>query len=100
MFKAGMFLFAVICLAFFFFGRAHAEPQCDDGYALCMPACATHAAPERCMQRCQEAAARCAKSGVFRMPVGFLLNRRRVEEFSRAQGELPKVKSPRTKATH
>lgn len=95
--KTVSFLFAVICLALFFFGRAHAEPQCDDGYALCMPACATNAAPERCMQRCQEAAARCAKSGVFRMPVGFLLNRRRVEEFSRAEGELPKVKSPQRK---
>ena len=91
--KTGMFLFAVICFALFFSGKAHAEPQCDDGYALCMPACATHSAPERCMQRCQEAAARCAKSGVFRMPVGFLLNRRRVEELSRAEGELPKLKS-------
>ncbi len=92
MIRTMMFLFAVICLAFFFFGKAHAEPQCDDGYALCMPACVTNAAPERCMQRCQEAAARCAKSGVFRMPVGFLLTRPRVEEFSRAEGELPQGK--------
>jgi len=98
--KAVVFLFAVICLAFFFFGKARAEPQCADGYALCMPPCATNAAPERCMQRCQEAAARCAKSGVFRMPVGFLLNRRRVEEFSRAEGELPKGKPLQRKALH
>jgi hypothetical protein len=49
------------------------------------------------MQRCQEAAARCAKSGVFRMPAGFLLNRRRVEEISRAEGDLPKAKSPQRK---
>jgi hypothetical protein len=34
--KAVLFLFAVICLAFFFFEKACAEPQCDDGCALYM----------------------------------------------------------------
>src|SRR5436190_3434644 len=88
--KTILFLFAVACLAVFLFGAARAQSQCDDGYALCMSGCATHSAPERCMQRCQEAERRCAKSGVYRMPVGFLLNKARVQDFSRAEGELPR----------
>src|SRR5436309_217089 len=95
--KTILFFSAVYLLTIFFTRESPAHPQCDDGYALCMPACATRDVPERCMQRCQEAAARCSKSGVFRMPVGFLLNRSRIEEFSRAEGELPKPKSPQRK---
>ena len=68
---------------------ARAAPECDDGYGMCMAACAVDRSPERCMQRCQEAAMRCSKSGVFRMPVGFLLNKARLEDMARAQGELP-----------
>jgi hypothetical protein len=98
--KTILFLFAVFLLTLFFMKESPALPQCDDGYALCMPACATTDAPERCMQRCHEAATRCAKSGVFRMPVGFLLHRRVVEEFSRAEGDLPKVRSFQRKLRH
>src|SRR4051794_21761511 len=91
--KTILFLCAVYLLALFFVKESPAQAQCEDGYALCMPACATRDAPERCMQRCQEAASRCAKSGVFQMPVGFLLNRSRAEELSRGEGELPNVRS-------
>jgi len=69
-------------------GRSNAEPpECDDGYRLCMAGCATERIPERCMQRCQQASERCSKSGVFRMPAGFILNKARIEEVSRAQAE-------------
>src|SRR5215213_7167762 len=87
--KMFLFLLAVGLLAVFFSGKSRAQAQCDDGYALCMSGCVTDRAAERCMQRCQEAERRCTKSGVFRMPIGFLLNRARVEEMSNAQGELP-----------
>src|SRR3954466_96699 len=70
-------------------GAARAQPQCEDGYALCMSGCATDRSAERCMQRCQDAERRCSKSGVFRMPGGFLLNRSRVQDMSHAEGELP-----------
>src|SRR3954468_20515420 len=85
-----LLLSVVYLLTLFFTKESPAHPQCDDGYALCMPACATKETPERCMQRCKEAATRCETSGGFRMPIGFLLNRKSVEEFSRAEGELPK----------
>jgi len=68
---------------------ARAKPECEDGYRMCMSACAVDKSPERCMQRCQEAASRCEKSGVFRMLVGFLINKARLEELSRAQGVPP-----------
>jgi hypothetical protein len=68
---------------------ARAQAICDDGYALCMSGCATDRSPERCMQRCQEAERRCAKSGVFKMPVGFLLNKNRLQDMSHAEGQLP-----------
>src|SRR5215213_5096348 len=82
---------AILISASAHFGGANAQAQCDDGYTLCMSGCATDRAAERCMQRCREAERRCSKSGVFRMPVGFLLNRSRVEEMSSAQGELPQI---------
>src|SRR3954465_10683356 len=87
--KISLFLLAVALLAIFFSGKSQAQAQCDDGYALCISGCATDRSAERCMQRCQEAERRCAKSGVFKMPVGFLLNRARIQEMSSAQGELP-----------
>jgi len=87
--KMIVLLIAVLCLATFFLREAGAQAQCDDGYTLCMTNCATDRAPERCMQLCQEAANRCSKSGVFRMPMGFVLNKRRVQDFSHAEGELP-----------
>jgi hypothetical protein len=89
--KTFLFLVSVTLLAIFFSGKGRAQAQCDDGYTLCMSGCATDRAAERCMQRCQEAERRCAKSGVFRMPIGFLLNRTRIEEMSSAQGELPQT---------
>src|SRR3954454_7086337 len=89
--KTVLFLVAVTFLAIFFCGKGRAQAQCDDGYTLCMLGCATDRAAERCMQRCQEAERRCAKFGVSRMPVGFLLNRTRIEEMSSAQGELPQT---------
>src|SRR4051794_39240178 len=90
-----LFLLAVGFLAIFFSGESRAQEQCDDGYALCMSGCATDRAAERCMQRCQEAERRCAKSGVFKMPAGFLMNRARVEEMSNAQGQLPQTNKKR-----
>jgi hypothetical protein len=69
---------------------AHADPVCDDGYSVCMSGCATDRSPERCMQRCQDAERRCAKLGVFRIPVGFLLNKSRMQDISRAKGQLPR----------
>ena len=87
--KTILLVIALACLSPFFLGETRAQPQCDDGYALCMTNCATDGAPERCMQRCQEAERRCSKSGVFRMPIGFLFNKARIQDFSRAEGELP-----------
>jgi hypothetical protein len=84
-----LFLFALAALIIFFIGESPAQPQCEDGYSLCMANCATDRSPERCMQRCQEAERRCEKSGVFRMPIGFLLQRQRLEGMSHAEGELP-----------
>jgi hypothetical protein len=92
-----LLLSVVYLLTLFFTKESPAYSQCDEGYALCMPACATKETAERCMQRCKEAATRCETSGVFRMPVGFLLNRRSVEEFSRAEGELPQAKPSQRK---
>src|SRR5688572_1499229 len=82
-------LTATVLLTVPTFVTAHAQAQCDDGYTLCMSGCATDRAPERCMQRCQEAERRCAKSGVFRMPIGFVLNKNRLQDMSHAEGELP-----------
>jgi len=82
---------AIFLLSLFFFAEAsRALPICDDGYGLCMRNCTDDKSAERCMQRCQEATNRCAKSGIFRMPVGFLLNKRRMEDMSYAEGELPR----------
>jgi len=58
-------------------GPVFAQPnhaQCDDGYALCMSGCTNDQTAERCMQSCQGAQARCQKSGIFKMPAGFVLN--------------------------
>src|SRR3954464_10146316 len=93
--KISLFLLAVALLAIFFSGKSQDQAQWDDGYALCMSGCATDRSAERCMQRCQEAERRCAKSGVFKMPVAFLLNRARVEEMSSAQGELSEARTIR-----
>src|SRR3954470_2741661 len=71
-------------------GRAAAQPICEDGYGLCMRSCADDQQAERCMQRCQEAAQRCERSGVFKMPIGFKLNKRRLEDMSYGQSELPR----------
>src|SRR3954454_19201765 len=96
--KIFLFLLAVAFLATFFSGKGRAQAQCDDGYALCMSGCATDLSAERCTQRCQEAERHCAKSGVFKMPVGFILNRARFEEMSSAQGELPQTGKKRGRA--
>jgi hypothetical protein len=85
------FFSAILLFAVATFEAARAQAQCDDGYALCMSGCATERLPERCMQRCQEAERRCAKSGVFKMPIGFLLNKSRLRDMSYAEGELPQV---------
>src|SRR3954447_11068253 len=84
---------ATLLSASAYLGAAHAHPQCDDGYTLCMSGCATDRSPERCMQRCQEAERRCATSGVFKMPVGVLLNKSRLQDMSYAEGELPPATS-------
>ena len=77
--------------------RGLAQPICDDGYGLCMRNCSDDRMAERCMQRCQEAAQRCEKSGVFRMPVGFILNKRRLEDM--AYAESPLFRAPKQKRT-
>ena len=91
MVKAVALAFLIGCLAAFFSVSANAQAECDDGYTICMSGCATDRSPERCMQRCQQAAERCSKSGVFKMPIGFLLNKARLQDLSRAEGELPRA---------
>jgi hypothetical protein len=73
--------------------------QCDDGYALCMSGCINDQTAERCMQSCQGAQARCQKSGVFKMPAGFVLNEGVLEYIvgQKARAEAPAImkrKSP------
>jgi hypothetical protein len=96
MIKLCLFLTSLLCLSLLFVEPSPAHPACEDGYSLCVPGCATKESPERCMQRCQQAMERCEKSGVFHMPIGFLLNRTRLEDWSRAEGEIP-VKKQRKK---
>ena len=88
--RASLILLAAASSLLLSLSHAHADPVCDDGYSVCMSGCATDRSPERCMQRCQDAERRCSRSGVFRMPVGFLLNKGRLEEVSRAEGQLPR----------
>jgi len=86
--QAALLMFVALSSILLSSDRAHADPVCEDGYGVCMAGCATERSPERCMQRCQEAERRCSRSGVFRMPVGFLLNKNRVQDISRAEGQL------------
>jgi hypothetical protein len=98
--KAVLFFAAVALLATFFFSeRAHAN-NCEDGYALCMTGCTNDSTAERCMQSCQGAQSRCLKSGVFKMPAGFVLNQGVMEYIvgQNAQGRalpITKRKAPR-----
>ena len=74
----------------FFLSKADAQPECDGAYSLCMSGCATDRSAERCMQRCQQAGERCSKSGVFKTPIELPINKGRVEEMSRAKGDIRK----------
>jgi hypothetical protein len=58
--KAVMFLFAVICLALFFFGKARAEPRRVNGPA-------TSAASERGRMKLQAITAQLFRSLLFRL---------------------------------
>src|SRR4051812_7104920 len=85
------FVVASILISFCFGSAADAQPVCDDGYGLCMRSCTDDQQAERCMQMCSQAAQRCETSGVFRMPIGFKLNKRRLEDMSYGQAEVPVI---------
>jgi len=85
------FVVASVLISLCFGRAADAQPVCEDGYGLCMRSCTDDQQAERCMQRCQEAAQRCERSGIFRMPIGFKLNKRRMEDMSYGQSEMPIV---------
>src|SRR4051794_37948867 len=85
------FVVAAILISLCFGRAAEAQPVCDDGYGLCMRSCTDDQQAERCMQMCHQAAQRCETSGVFRMPIGFKLNKRRLEDMSYGQREVPVI---------
>jgi hypothetical protein len=63
MVRTGLFIVALLLLAFVASRTVRAQADCDDVYGSCMATCANDGSAERCMQRCQGSRNRCSRQG-------------------------------------
>src|SRR6188474_3864393 len=79
--------FGATLIASSYITQVHA---CDDASRLCISSCANELSPERCMQLCQDSRDRCARSGVFKMPIGISLSSGWRDQFTGTEPEAPR----------